>query len=580
MLGLYGTPGVVANDDVGFSQEHYLPARYLRKGFQIGTTVRRATAYVSGLGLFELHINGEKVSDDVLAPALSQYDKHVLYRTYDVTGNVRDGDNTVGVILGNGRFWGPGAFQAERGGDVRLPQTHLSARTRIRRRDHVAHIISDGSWKITTNGPLSANNEYDGEEYDATREMQGWDENGFDDSAWEAGNRSAARRGSGGADERADAGDANRARRLDVAADAGDLYLRHGAEHGRLGTPAHTRTARNACDDALAEPHPQGFLSTDNLRTAKVTDDYTLAGGGTETWEPRFTYHGFRYVQVEGLTQTPSLQTVEGALSMTTWKTPAYGAAPTTSSTRSRTTSTGAFAATTGASPRTARTDERQGWLGDRSQVQLGETYEFDVQAFYAKWLRDIADTQRPDGMLPSVAPAYWQRYPNDVTWPSTLFYVAANLRRQYGDPNMIASLYPVMDKFMSAARKGLTPDGLTDWAFYGDWCMPPESPDVIHSQEPSRQTDKTLLGTAYYSAMCRKMADFATLLGKPDDAARYGHGRRGGGGGAEEVLRSQYRAVCQWFADFQRDPAGDGDHAARSAAARFGRCAGGADSS
>jgi alpha-L-rhamnosidase len=259
------------------------------------------------------------------------------------------------------------------------------------------------------------------------------------------------------------------------------------------------------------------------LRAAKVTDDYILAGGGQETWEPRFTYHGFQYVQVEGLTKEPQLDLLDGRVVCDNvadagdWQSSNdilnkirqnlywgirgnYRSIPTDCPQR----------------------DERQGWLGDRSQVQLGETYEFDVAAFYDKWLGDIVDTQHPDGKLPSVAPSYWERYPDDITWPSTLLYAAENLRRQYGDTRMIESLYPAMKKWMDYSATSLDKDGLTNWAYYGDWCMPSESATVIHSTEPSRQTDKTLLGTAYFASLCGTMTKFATMLNKPDDVAHF----------------------------------------------------------
>jgi len=524
VLGPYGAPGLSKYNDIGFSQEHYLPARYLRKDIDVSSPIRRATAYICGLGLFELHVNGAKVSDDVLSPALSQYDQRVLYRTYDLTGILREGGNAMGVILGNGRWWSPRLNKPT--GAVSFGYPKLLVQVEIEYADGTtSRIVSDESWKLTTDGPLTENNEYDGEEYDATQEMTGWDEGGFDDRAWQPASLVAAPAGAMRAQMSEPMRVVQTLHPVAMTEPFPGIYIFDMGQNmvgwcrlnvrGDRGTHVTMRYAERLT--------PQGYLMVDNLRTAKATDDYTLSGGAGESWEPRFTYHGFRYVQVEGLHDKPPLNTVDGRVVSDNledagmWRSSSnllnqiqsniywglrgnYRSIPTDCPQR----------------------DERQGWLGDRAQVQLGETYEFNVAAFYSKWLTDIADTQRPDGMLPSIAPAYWQRYPSDVTWPSTLLCVAENLRLQYGDDRMIRSLYPVMTKWMDTCAKSLSPDGLTDWAFYGDWCMPPESPDVIHSQEPGRQTDKTLLGTTYWCDLCRKMSRFAALLGKTDDAAKY----------------------------------------------------------
>jgi alpha-L-rhamnosidase len=524
VLGSYGTPGLTQYDDIGFHQEHYLPARYLRKEFNLQRTVKRATVYVCGLGLFELHLNGQKISEDVLVPALSQYNKREFYKTYDVTGQLQAGANAVGVILGNGRFWGPRPQKPS--GAISFGYPRLMFQMEVEYTDGAStRIVSDESWKLTAAGPLGANNEYDGEEYDATREMPGWDRAGFADTGWQSAAPVAAPQGLLAAQMSEPMRVVQNIRPVAITQPFPGIYIFDMGQNFVGWCRLHVQGERGQrITLRFAERlTPQGFLSVDNLRAAKVTDDYILAGGPPETWEPRFTYHGFRYVQVEGLKNAPQLETLEGRVVCDNvedagpWQSSSdvlnkiqqnlywgirgnYRSIPTDCPQR----------------------DERQGWLGDRSQVQLGETYEFDVAAFYDKWLVDIVDTQQPSGKLASVAPSYWERYPDDITWPSTLLYAAANLRRQYGDTRMIESLYPAMKKWMEYGATSLDNDGLTPWAFYGDWCMPSETATVIHSTEPGRQTDKTLLGTAYFASLCGTMSQFATMLGKPDDATKY----------------------------------------------------------
>ncbi len=173
-IGLDGTTELTNAD-------RRLPARYLRKEFSVEKPVKHAVVSVCGLGLFELQVNGRKAGDHVLEPACSEYDKRAFYETFDVAAQLAAGSNAVGVILGNGRFFGPRAP----GGTTSFGYPKLLLQLDLEYADgSTGQVVTDESWKLTTNGPLGANNEYDGEEYDATREMTGWSQAGFDEGAW------------------------------------------------------------------------------------------------------------------------------------------------------------------------------------------------------------------------------------------------------------------------------------------------------------------------------------------------------------------------------------------------------------
>ena len=180
LLGEYGTLtwGIIQSDD------RPLPARYLRHEFAVAKPVRRATAYVCGLGLFELYLNGQKVSNDVLSPAISEYDKRAFYLTYDVTDQLQRGDNAVGVILGNGRYYAPRLRVPADCRTFGYPKLRLQLNVEYTD-GTTAQVVSDENWKLTTAGPIRANNEFDGEEYDARMEMPGWSQTKFDDSQWQ-----------------------------------------------------------------------------------------------------------------------------------------------------------------------------------------------------------------------------------------------------------------------------------------------------------------------------------------------------------------------------------------------------------
>ena len=156
-------------------------ARMLRREFDVSKKVKQAVAFYSGLGLSELYVNGKKAGDEVLSPGLTDYEKTVFYVTRDVTASIRTGKNAAAVILGNGRYFAP--RHDEHVSEMRFPKLLLQLRLEFED-GTVQDVLSDDTWKITADGPITANNEFDGEEYDGRKEIRGWDMPGFDDSKW------------------------------------------------------------------------------------------------------------------------------------------------------------------------------------------------------------------------------------------------------------------------------------------------------------------------------------------------------------------------------------------------------------
>jgi alpha-L-rhamnosidase len=180
-----GAFGMKPWGEVGFIEERALPARMLRKEFDVASKPKRAMAYVSGLGLFELYVNGNKIGNQVLSPGLTDYDKHVQYVTFDITSQLNAGRNAVGLILGNGRYHAPRAGAPLKSRTFGHPKAIVQLE--VQNADgSTSHIVTDETWKLATNGPIRGNSEYDGEEYDARMEMNGWSRPGFKDSGWQA----------------------------------------------------------------------------------------------------------------------------------------------------------------------------------------------------------------------------------------------------------------------------------------------------------------------------------------------------------------------------------------------------------
>lgn len=506
--------------DVGWAEHRVLPARMLRKDFQIEGKVRSATLYLSGLGLFEAYLNGSKVSDDVLVPALSDYDKRAFYMAFDVTNGLKPGENTLGVMLGNGRFF---AARLEAPTATRtFGYPKLLLQLEVEHNDgRMERIVSDASWKLTSDGPIRSNSVYDGEVYDATREMDGWSSPGFDDSAWQQAKLVDAPSGVLSAQMIAPIRIMRTLKPVKITQPKPNQYIFDMGQNtvgwcrltvsGSRGTKVSLRHAETLRRD--------GTLYLNNLRSAQATDVYTLKGQGTEVFEPRFTYHGFRYVEVKGFPGEPTLAALEGRVVHDAL--PEHAQFATSDLLINRIYKNVLWG--TRGNYRSIPTDcpqrdERQGWLGDRSAESRGETYLFDVAPFYTKWVGDIDDSQNPKGSVSDVCPAYWPLYSDNVTWPASFFIVPGHLYEQYGDVRVIEQHYEGMKRWIAHMRTYMK-DDLMPRDTYGDWCVPPESLTLIHSKDPVRQTDRTVLGTAYFYYLSRLMARNASLLNKEADA-------------------------------------------------------------
>jgi len=520
VLGPYG---MSPWGDVVAGRRTVLPARMLRKEFKAPSQIKRATLYVSGLGLFEAYLNGAKVGSDALANTLSQYDKRVYYTTYDVTKLLRSGANALGVMLGSGRYFAPRQWMSI---DMRMfGYPKLLLQLEMERSDGtVERVSSDDTWKLSPAGPIRANNEYDGEVYDARMEMPGWNQAGFHDTGWQQAQIVDAPGPVVSAETIAPIRITRTLKPVAIRKVRPGDYIFDMGEN-MVGWCRLTVTGPRGSKVTLRHAeklHANGDLYVDNLRSAEATDTYILKGQGREVYEPRFTYHGFRYVEMKGFPGTPTLASLEGReahndverVSEFTTSNPLinriYNAVV-----------LGTQGNYHGVPTDCPQRDERQGWLGDRAQESWGEAYLFDIAALYAKWMRDISDEQDADGRIDEVAPAYWPFYVDDVSWPATLMMVSDHLYKEYGDRRVIEENYPAMRKWVNHMKTYLK-DDLMSRDMGGDWCPPPESPEIINSKDPSRITDGNLIGSSYFYHVLGLMERFATVLGKPDEAKEY----------------------------------------------------------
>jgi len=499
-----------------------LPARMLRREFQTRTQIERATVYVSGLGFFDLYLNGAKVGDHIMDPALTEYAKRILYVTFDVTGQLKPGQNALGVILGNGRFYAP------RGGNYEVKfKTYgypkLLLQLEIEYRDGSRQeVVSDGKWKITTEGPIGANNEYDGEEYDARKEFPGWDKAGYDDSSW----RQAELVQSPGGRLEAQMLEPTRITQTlqpeSVREFKPGVYLVdfgqnfYGQVRLRASAPAGTVVKMREAYSL----NPDGSLRSQDNRSALATDEYIFKGRGVETWSPRFRGQGFRRVEVTGLTGKVTADEFQGLVvenSLDPVGTFECSIPLLNRVYRNIRWGERMFLRT--GAPLDPDRDERQGWLGDPSKDSEGEAFNFNVAAFYDKWIEDIRLDQLPDGKQSDVSPSYWAFYSGDIVWPSVLTIIPDWYYGFYGDRRILEVNYEAMKKWVDFCLRQLKPDHTLDKAEYADWCDT-SSMDGRHPDTGS--TSKPLVGTAYCYLNAKLMARTAQRLDKSEDQEHY----------------------------------------------------------
>jgi alpha-L-rhamnosidase len=515
-IGLDRAIGTDRPDD----EHRVLSARYLRKEFSIDKQVRRATAYIVGLGTYELYLNGEKVGDHVLSPGLTYFPERSFYITYDITEMLLEGKNTAGTILGNGRYFAPGIEIPTPTITYGFPKMLLQIALQYEDGSEEI-IVSDESWKVTTDGPIISNNEYDGEIYDARKDMPGWNQNGYDDSDWmqaELVDKPSAvlssqmtqpMRVTGTIKPVALTNPEPGVWIFDMGQNmVGWTRMKVQAEAGTVITQRFAETLKK-----------DGSIYLDNLRDARVTDTYIAKGEGMETYAPRFVFHGFRFVELKGYPGTPELSTLEGQV--VNDDVPLVGSFECSDDLINQIYKNaywgirGNYRSIPTDCP---QRDERQGWLGDRATGSRGETYLFGVRNLYRKWLLDVFDSQRETGSISDVNPAYWPFYFDNVTWAGTPVDLVSMLHDQYGDTEVIEKSYFPLKKWMDYMVKNYMVDDIMPRDTYGDWCVPPIDPLVIHTKNPDRLTDGDLIGTSFFCHNLELMKGFAAILGKAGD--------------------------------------------------------------
>ncbi len=486
------------------------PPPLLRKEFAIEKPIERARLYATALGVYEPRINGERVGHDLFAPGWTDYDKRIQYQTYDVTEWLHPGENVVGALLGDG--WYAGSV-AHLGPNVYGSQPYLKMQLEIDYKDGSSEtIVSDASWR-TAEGPIKSSDMLMGEVYDARDERSGWDTPGFDATEWAPVKvMSEEVTGKLVAQAAPTVQVTEEIQPVEITEPEPGTYVfdlgQNMVGNVRLkvrGEAGDTVTLRHA--EVL---NPDGTIYTDNLRSAKATDQYTLKGEGEEIYEPHFTFHGFRYVEVTGLSEEPTLETITGRVMHTA--APFTGEFETSNDLLNQLQSNirwgqrGNFLSIPTDTP--AR-DERMGWTGDINVFVGASTFNMDVTRFLgSKWLADLRDAQSPNGAYPDVAPKVCCGEGN-AGWGDAGVTVPYTIWQRYGDTRVIEENYEAMVRWIEYLEEN-SADYIRPTPAYGDW---------LNIDDP---TPGNLIATAYFAYSAKLLSEMAGAIGETEDAARF----------------------------------------------------------
>lgn len=501
-----------------------LAARYLRKEFELkDMQVIRATAHVSGLGLYELFINGKKIGkNEVLKPVPSDYRKTVYYNSYDVT-KVLAKKTAIGITLGNGRMFTMRQHKPSKSPAFGFPKCRINIIVEYAD-GSTQRLTTDDSWKVTADGPIRANNEYDGEEYDARKELGMWKTVGYDDSKWLKVDRADIPYGA----LRGQMTPNMIQEKLDIKPVVNIVNGKTIVDFGQNISGWISFIPKGKEGDTIkikyAEKlNPDGTLYTDNLRDAISEDIYICNGKETySAWHSTFSYHGFRYAEIKGMESVKAENLAALVVADKMQTTGTFECSDTILNKVFKNAWWGIKTNYKGMPVDCPQRNERQPWLGDRTVGSLGESFLFDNERLYTKWMRDICESQREDGVFSDVAPAFWNYYNDDVTWPAALPFTCDMLYRQFGNKQPIVSSYPYIKRWIEHVIGEYTSEGVITKDKYGDWCVPPEKLELIHSQDPARKTDGSLISTAYVIRCLQLMEDFANIQNLKEEAENW----------------------------------------------------------
>jgi len=506
----------------------YSPSPHFRKEFVLNKAIATARIYVTSHGFYELQLNGNKVGDQVLTPGWTSYGKRLQYQVYDVTSMLLKGNNAVGAVLGDG--WYRGTLAWGNNWAIYGKRLGILFQLKITFTDGTeSMIISDDTWKASNDGAIRMNDIYDGETFDATKKLTGWNNPGFDDKKWESvkiGNYN---------NNNLIASEGSPVRKIqeikpvkifktpkgNLIVDMGQnmvgwLRLKVTGPKGSVVTLRHAEVM-----DKFGE-----FYTT-NLRAAKCQLTYTLSGTGEEIYEPRFTFMGFRFVEVTGFPGELTADNLTGVVVHSDMKvTGSYESSNPLLNQLQHNIQWGQKGNFVDVPTDCPQRDERLGWTGDAQAFCRTAAFNMEVSSFYTKWLKDIAADQKPGGEVPDVIPDILNKQGSltaqpSAGWGDVSVITPWTMYLVYGDKRFLENQYKSMRAWVEYIRKNAGDKYI--WkggSKYGDWLF--YHPPVNNHTEPDGYTEHDFIATAFYAYSTSILADAAKALGKTEDAKMY----------------------------------------------------------
>jgi alpha-L-rhamnosidase len=508
-----------AGRDANNSGNHSpLPARYLRREFTAEKRITNATAYVCGLGFFQLYVNGQKISDHMMDPALSDYRKADYYVTFNVTNLIKQGSNCIGVILGNARFYSPRSTSPTSNDNTGMPR--LLMQLELTYSDGTTKTIStDSSWMVSDEGPIRANNEYDGEVYDARMALGKWAASGYttSPSSWSQADILPAPGGTLCAQMIEPMRITGTVDPVKITSPKPGVYEVDMGQtfYGTVRLTAHAPRGDTVDMTSAYDLLSDGTLKTADNRTAIATESYTFAGDGTEIWNPIFKGQGYRHIQVTGFPTAPKLSNFEGLKESTDVRPVGSFSCSNALVNEIHQAMREGMLMFLRSAPLDPDRDERQAWMGDPAKDSESEAFNFDVAAFYTKWMDDVRRSERSDGSIPDVA-MYWPGG-NGIEWPSVFTIIPDWYTGFYADNRLEARNYDAMKHWVLAMkREHGQADGTMEGAGFADWC---DAYTIGGKVSDYGQTPHDFVSSAYQYNNIRIMQHAAQRLGKTEDA-------------------------------------------------------------
>jgi len=500
------------------------PSPMLRAEFSLKSGIASARVYVSSHGLYEMSINGQRVGDDLFTPGWTSFNKRVQYQTYDVTGLLKQDDNAVGVMLGDGWYRGFIGWGTQR--NYYGERLALIAQIVVGYNDGTTEVIPTGDhWKAST-GPVLHSDIYNGEYYDARLEMPGWTEAGFDDSHWKPVLVKDHGKGKLIAPQGPPVVSIQELKPVDMfVTPQGDTVIDMGQNmigwlRLKVEGPGGTRVVLRHAEVLDRD----GNFYTENLRSADQENTYILKGGGLETWEPRFTFQGFRYVAVHGFPGELTKDAITGVVIHSLMEPTGHFdcSHPLVNRLQHNIVwgQKGNFLDVPTDCP---QRDERMGWTGDAQVFARTANTCMNTSAFFTKWLGDVIADQFESGSVPHVVPNVLGANAGGAAgWADAATIVPWSMYEYFGDLRILEHQYESMKAWVGymKERAGRLGDPYI-WSgdfHFGDWL----SFNTTRSDYPGAYTERDMIATAYFARSTDLLARSARLLGRDADASHY----------------------------------------------------------